>query len=216
MSPVKLYHFPASGPSRVAFLAAKLVGVPVEIVIIDLFKKEQMSESFLKINPQHCIPTLEDDGFVMWESRAIACYLADKFAKDDVVYPKDVQRRAVVNQRLYFDSSFLYPKIRAICYPILFQGVTEIAKPLKDDLNTTLGFLDKFLEDSKWVAGEHATIADTTILASLSGIIEVGWDMSAFPNIERWLQDCTSLPGYNENLEGAKIFGGAVKKNLKE
>lgn len=87
----------------------------MEVEIVDLFKKEQMKDSFLKINPQHCVPTLEDDGFVLWESRAIACYLADKYGKDDQWYPKDLKQRALVDQRLYFDSSSLYVKIRAIC-----------------------------------------------------------------------------------------------------
>ncbi|CAH2089302.1 unnamed protein product [Euphydryas editha] len=214
MSP-KLYHFPISAPSRGAVLAAKVIGVPVEIKIIDLIKKEQYNESFIKINPQHCVPTLDDDGFVIWESRAIACYLADKYGKNDEIYPKDLQRRAIVNQRLYFDSSFLYPRIRAICYPIIYDGVTEIKNKLKEDLNTTLGFLNQFLEGNKWVAGEHLTIADTSILASLSSILEVGWDISQFSNIERWLKDCASIPGYEENLEGAKTFGSIVKKNLK-
>lgn len=112
---LKLYHFPISGPSRGALLAARSIGVPIKVEIVDLFKKEQLKESFIKLNPQHCVPTLEDDGFVLWESRAIACYLADKFARDDQLYPKDLERRALVNQRLYFDSSSLYVKIRAIC-----------------------------------------------------------------------------------------------------
>lgn len=115
MSSVKLYHFPFSGPSRGALFAARSIGVPVEVEIVDLFKKEQMKGSFLKINPQHCVPTLEDDGFVLWESHAIACYLADKYGKDDQWYPKDLKQRALVDQRLYFDSSSLYVKIRAIC-----------------------------------------------------------------------------------------------------
>ncbi|KAM3960309.1 glutathione S-transferase 1 [Aphomia sociella] len=215
MSPVKLYHFPISGPSRGALLAARSIGVPVEVEKVDLFKKEQLKESFLKINPQHTVPTLADDGFVLWESRAIACYLADKYGKDDQLYPKDLQRRALINQRLYFDSSSLYVKIRAICFPILFLGETEIKKSLKDDLNTTLGFLNEFLKNSKWVAGDNPTIADTSIYASVSSILAVGWDISEFPNIQRWIKDCATLPGAAENDEGAKVFGEAVKKNLK-
>ncbi|XP_046969970.1 glutathione S-transferase 1-like [Vanessa cardui] len=215
MSPPTLYHFPLSAPSRGAVLAAKNIGVPVEVKIIDLMKKEQFNESFIKINPQHCVPTLDDNGFVIWESRAIACYLADKYGTNDDIYPKDLQRRAIVNQRLYFDSSFVYPRIRAICYPIIYEGVTEIKEKLKNDLNATLGFLNQFLEDNKWVAGEHLTIADTAILASLASILEVGWDFSPFPNIQRWLKSCESIPGYEDNLEGAKLFASIVKKNLK-
>ncbi|XP_063385637.1 glutathione S-transferase 1-like [Cydia fagiglandana] len=217
-SAVKLYHFPLSGPSRGALLAARAIGVPVQIQIVNLFQKEQLKEDFLKINPQHCVPTLDDDGFVIWESRAIACYLADKYGKDedDTLYPKDLKERAVVNQRLYFDASSLYVKIRAICFPILFLGETEIKESLKKDLDSALEFLNGFLETSKWVAGHKLTIADTSIYASLSSILAVGWDISSFPNIQRWIKDCATIPGYAENEEGAKQFGEAVKKNLKK
>ncbi|CAH2042127.1 unnamed protein product, partial [Iphiclides podalirius] len=196
-------------------MAAKLVGLPVDVEIVDLFKKEQLKESFIKKNPQHCVPTLDDDGFILWESRAIACYLADKYGKDDTIYPKDLKKRALVHQRLHFDSSSLYVKIRAICYPILYLGVTSISDVLKDDLNNTLRFLDKFLENSKWVAGNNCTIADTSIYASVSAIMAVGWDISQFSNIQRWLKECSSLPGYEESEEGAKRFGEAVRKNIK-
>ncbi|XP_047997130.1 glutathione S-transferase 1-like [Leguminivora glycinivorella] len=219
-SAVKLYHFPLSGPSRGALLAARALGVPVEIQIVNLFQKEQLKEEFLKINPQHCVPTLKDDDLVIWESRAIACYLADKYGKDEddalSLYPKDLKHRALVNQRLYFDASSLYVKIRAICFPILFLGETEIKEPLKNDLNSSLEFLNGFLENSKWVAGHNLTIADTSIYASVSSILAVGWDISAFPNIQRWIKDCATIPGYAENEEGAKQFGEAVKKNLKK
>ncbi|KAG6456166.1 hypothetical protein O3G_MSEX009607 [Manduca sexta] len=202
-------------PSRGAYMAAKAAGVQFEVEIVDLFKKEQLKESFLKKNLQHCVPTLEDDGFVLWESRAIASYLVDKYAKDDKFYPKDLQRRAVVNQRLYFDCATFYPRIRAICYPILWLGETEIKESLKKELNISFGHLDQFLGETKWAAGDHPTIADTSLFASVSSILEVGWDISSYPNVQRWVEQCASLPGADENSEGAKMFGAAVRKNLK-
>ncbi|XP_014365811.2 glutathione S-transferase 1 [Papilio machaon] len=216
MSTIKLYYFPASGAARIALMAARLVGVPIQLEIVDLMKKEQYSDAYLKINPLHCVPTLDDDGFILSESRAIACYLADKYGTNDTIYPKDPKKRAIVNQRLYFDCSNLVIKMRAICYPIIYKGETEIKENLRDDFNASLSILDKYLENSKWVAGEHVTIADTTIYASMSGIFAIGWDLSSFPNIQRWLKDCSSLPGYEENEKGAKIFAEAVKKNLKQ
>ncbi|CAK1550726.1 unnamed protein product [Leptosia nina] len=210
---LKLYHFPLSSPSRAAYMSVKAVGIPADIIIVDLLKKEQLSESFVKINPQHCIPTIDDDGFVLWESKAIACYLAEKHGRDDL-YPKDLKRRAVVNQRLYYDSSMLYPRIRAINYPILFQGVKEIKKELADDLNVQLGFLNHYLGESKWVAGDEMTVADIAIAASISTVMAVGWDFSAFPNIQKWFSNCETIPGFQDNMEGAKKFGDAVRKNL--
>ncbi|CAH4030354.1 unnamed protein product [Pieris brassicae] len=165
------------------------------------------------INPQHCVPTIDDDGFVLWESKAIACYLAEKHGRDDL-YPKDLKHRALVNQRLYFDSATLLPHIRVIMHPILFQNVKEIKKPLKDNLYVQLGFLNRFLSDSKWVAGNELTVADISLASSMATVMALDWDMTDFPNIDRWFKQCENIPGFEENLKGAKLYGDAVKRNL--
>lgn len=41
-------------------------------------------------------------------------YVVDKYAKDDLLYPKDVAKRALVNQKLFFDSSFLNMRLKVI------------------------------------------------------------------------------------------------------
>jgi glutathione S-transferase len=57
------------------------------------------------MNPQHTVPTLvDDDGFTFWDSHAINAYLVSRYAKSDDLYPRDIKRRGVVNQRLHFDS----------------------------------------------------------------------------------------------------------------
>lgn len=65
----------------------------------------------LQLNPQHCIPTLDDNELVLWESRVILTYLASMYEKDDdKLYPKDVRIRALVDQRLHFDLGTLYQR----------------------------------------------------------------------------------------------------------
>lgn len=55
------------------------------------------------------MPTLlDDDGFSIWDSHAINAYLVSKYAKNDSLYPKDVKKQAIVNQRLHFDSGVVY------------------------------------------------------------------------------------------------------------
>lgn len=66
------------------------------------------------MNPQHTVPTLDDNGFVIWDSHAINGYLIGKYGKDDALYPKDVEKRAVVDQRLHFDSGILFPRLGAM------------------------------------------------------------------------------------------------------
>lgn len=77
-------------------------------------EKEQLRDDFIKMNPQHCVPTLQDGDLTVWESRAIMTYLIDAKAPGNTMYPTDVSRRARINQMLYFDMGTMYTRIRNI------------------------------------------------------------------------------------------------------
>jgi glutathione S-transferase len=55
-------------------------GVPYELVIVDFSVAEHKSEKYMKLQPFGKIPVLDDDGFILFESRAIAKYIAKKYA----------------------------------------------------------------------------------------------------------------------------------------
>lgn len=84
----------------------------------------------LQLNPTHTIPTINDNGFSLWESRAILVYFAEKYGKTDSLYPKDPQKRAVVNQRLYFDQGTLYQRLADYYYPQIFAKQGKFKKKL--------------------------------------------------------------------------------------
>lgn len=67
MMPLDFYWMPASAPCRSVRLTAKAVGVELNLKEIDLMAGEQMKPEFVALNPQHCIPTLVDEDFVLWE-----------------------------------------------------------------------------------------------------------------------------------------------------
>ncbi|XP_075222371.1 glutathione S-transferase 1-like [Lycorma delicatula] len=215
MPTVELYHFAPSAPSRAALLAARAVGITIDIKVIDLFQKEHLKPDFVKLNPQHTVPTLKDGDFVLWDSHAIASYLVQLYGKDDKLYPKNPQQKALVDQRLYFDLGVLYSRIRDICFPVLFLGETLVSEEKKLSLEEALGWVDTFLTGRPWLAGTEMTIADCACAASISSIIAVGYDISKHKKTYEWYEKCKiEMPGFNENLEGAEIFGQAVKSKL--
>lgn len=71
------------------------------------------------MNPQHTVPTLDDNGFIIWDSHAILVYLVDKYAKGNILYSDDVEVRAKINQRLHFDTGVAFPLLMSVAVSIL-------------------------------------------------------------------------------------------------
>lgn len=212
-----LYYSPPSCPSRAALLTARAVlGDKVNLKPLSLFEKEHLTPEFLKLNPQHTIPVLTDGDLTICDSHVISTYLVDKYASDDSLYPKDLKLRALVDQRLYFDAASIFPKIRGICFPVLFRGKTTVDEDLKEGIHNELSFLEKFLEGEKWVAGDKMTIADFACVASVTSIVELKFDMSKYPNVNAWISRCEKeIPEYSKlNDKGAKDLGEAIHSRL--
>uniref|UniRef100_A0A182T9B9 glutathione transferase n=1 Tax=Anopheles maculatus TaxID=74869 RepID=A0A182T9B9_9DIPT len=158
------------------------------------------------INPQHCIPTLVDNGFALWESRAICTYLAEKYGKADKLYPKDPQKRAVVNQRLYFDMGTLYQRFADYYYPQIFAKQPANAEN-EQKMKDAVSFLNTFLDGQKYVAGDSLTIADLTILATVSTYDVAGFDLSKYPHVAAWYENIRKeAPGAAINQAGIEEF----------
>ncbi|XP_065339778.1 glutathione S-transferase 1-like [Cloeon dipterum] len=211
--PLNLYVMEVSPPNRAVLLCIKALELDVNMKPINLVAQEQLKPEFVKINPQHTLPTLEDDGFVIWDSHAICGYLVNKFATDDSLYPKDPQKRAVVDQRLHFDSGVLFPRLVDITFPLFVLKCGEIPEEKRKRVFDAYEFLEKFLGDSDYLAGNLFTIADMCCIATVSSLEEaLRVPADDYPKVKAWIQRCRdNLPGYNEaNQAGLDIFKGAV------
>ena len=177
-----------------------------------------MRPEYLKMNPQHTIPTIDDNGFYLWESRAILQYLANQYAKNDTLYPKDPKARAIVDNRLYFDMGTLYQKFGEYYYPVMFKGATSLDEEKRKELDNALQLLEGYLTQHKYVAGDHLTIADFALLATVETIEAVDSRQIEKPHIRNWLNKCRSeVTGYKElNADGAAVFGGMAKGALQK
>lgn len=112
MSRIILYHSPYSPFSRSVLLLCRYLKLNVEVKELDLLEDEQMSPEFIAINPQHCVPTLDDNGFILWESRAILNYLAE--SKGRHLVPESPKEKAILNQRLYSEMGGMALKYAGI------------------------------------------------------------------------------------------------------
>jgi len=203
---IDLYYLPGSAPCRAVQMVAKALGVELNLKLVNLQAGEHLKPEFVKLNPQHTIPTIVDDGFALWESRAILTYLVEKYGKTDSLYPKCPKKRAVVNQRLYFDMGTLYQRLGEYYYPQIFAKAAPNPENLKK-LEDAVAFLDKFLENQTYAAGDTLTVADISLVATVSTLEVAKFDLSKYPNVTRWFAKCkATTPGYDINQAGVNEF----------
>ena len=86
---LKLHRHPLSGHSHRVQLALSLMGLPFELIDVDLMKAAHKSPEFLNLNPFGQVPVLEDGGTVVVDSNAILVYLAAKFDSAGRWMPRD-------------------------------------------------------------------------------------------------------------------------------
>lgn len=211
---IQVYGTPVSAPCRMTFMACEVLGIDYKIVNIDLMKGETRTPEYLKMNIKHTVPTVKDGDMCITESRPAATYLADRYAKDDKMYPKAPEERVKVDQMLYFDMGTYYKAFGDCVYPILLGPAKNIDADKMTRLHEVLGWMKELLKDG-FAAGTNMTLADLSLMATTSALIasEIV-DMKKYPEIMAWYDRCMKqIPNYNKVCgEGGNMFGAMFKK----
>lgn len=213
--PATLYFDPQSPASNAVKLAIKSLGLKdIEYKALNVHQGETRTPEFIAINPQHTVPTLVDGDHVLWESRAILTYLIESRVPAHRLYPSNPKIKSIINQRLYFDACTIIPRLYEAIMPIYMEKSTEISKEVQEKIYEMFGFLEGFLEKTKWVAGNDVTVADMSIVVSIVGLVEFGVPIEKFPNVKKWLEQCKKLPGFEEYLPTMIGWVDLVKPKL--
>ncbi len=158
-----LYHNPMSRSTTVHYMLHE-IGVPFEIVPVDLKAGEQKSPAFLKINPMGKIPVLRDGDQILTETPAILVYLADKYPAAGLAPAVGDPDRAAYLRWLFFYGSCFEPA----CVDKSLNRETPPSmagwgKP--DDVFDTLAAA---LTPGPWLLGERFTAADVMMASGVS------------------------------------------------
>jgi glutathione S-transferase len=191
---IRLYDFQLSGNSYRARLFLSLLGLTYELQPVDLIKGEHRQEAFLRLNPRGQVPTLDDDGTVVWDSMAILVYLARKYGGEPWL-PLDPKGMAEVMQWLaMMENETLYglAKARIIC-KFKFPGNLDDAKALG---RKALDVMEKRLASHAWLALDHATIADVGCFPYVALAAEGDIALDDYPNVRAWIERVKVLPGF--------------------
>jgi glutathione S-transferase len=203
---MKLYYHPISTTCRPIMMFAADHDIDLEYQVVDLFTGEHAQPGYLSKNPSGLVPMLEDGDFRLTESSAILKYLAEKTGSP--AYPKDLQKRARINERMdWLNTQFYRDYGYGLIYPQLFphmkrptdeqhRGVIEWGK---EKAKGWLKVLDQdLLGSNDYLCGKEISIADYQGAAYVTAGCLVGCSFSSYPNLSRWLNRMQSRPNWEK------------------
>lgn len=201
---MRLYHHPLSSNSRRAALAVSHLGLPAELIKIDLERGEQRSPQFLALNPNGMVPVLEDNGFILTESHAIMLYLAD-MAPGHAAYPEDARARADIHRWVFWNAQHFQPTVSIFVWENLIKGMIGqgAADPAQirrgeDLLERYAPVLDGHLADRRWVCGDSVTLADLALGATLLAAAPANVPLAPYGDLLAWFARVQALEAWRE------------------
>jgi len=155
-TPVTFFHAPFSR-SAVTRAAFEELGVPYDLVALDLTQEEQRSAEYLAINPMGKVPAIRHAGVLITEQPAILMYLADLYSERNLAPPIGDPLRGVYLRWMVFYGSGFEPAM-------MDRSFDRVPVPQKQcgygDYESVMNVLAAQLMDGPWLLGERFTIAD--------------------------------------------------------
>ncbi|RYE31064.1 MAG: glutathione S-transferase [Hyphomicrobiales bacterium] len=191
---MKLYHHPLSGHAHRARLFASLLGLPHELVEVDLKAGAHKKPDFLRINPFGQVPALEDGEVAIADSNAILVYLAKKAGRNDWL-PDDAKGAAAVQRWLSVAAGEVAYGPAAARLITVF-GAKYNPEEVIARAHVLLARLESQLDGRDWLVGDGPTIADVAIYSYVARAPEGNVDLTGYPNVNAFLRRVEALPGF--------------------
>jgi glutathione S-transferase len=202
---MRLYLFPPS--ARVLGIVAlkNYLGLDCELQPIDLGRGDQLARQYIALNPNKKMPTLEESGFVLWESNAILFYMAAKHP-DRGLWPTDVKAQADVLRWLAWESAHWDAEsCGMVAYEKASKAVLGLGPPDpafiargEQNFDRFAAVLDDHLKGHKWLTGNQLTIADFSIGAWIPTAERMELPVGKFTEFLRWYKGLAALPAWRD------------------
>lgn len=197
---IDLRYILPSPPCRAIMILAKQLGIDLNLINVNLWDGSNQSDEFIKINPRKLVPVINDNGFVLSESRAILTYLINQYAPGHALYPTDAKKRADID-RVLFLTSELWEKFRAMAKPLFDSKKWPPTEESEKNYFEVLRALELLTANRNFLAGDEMSIADISFACDLTELTDVlGIKIHhVAPGIASWLERMkTALPEYEE------------------
>jgi glutathione S-transferase len=203
---MKLYHFPISPNSRRVVAVLHHLHLDCDIEVLDISKGEQMQADFLKLNPNHMIPTLVDGDFVLWESNAIMQYLCSK-APNNALWSANPRVQADINRWLFWQAAhfgsacsvMIFERVIKKLFMSVEADLQEVAKG-EERFHRFAQVLELHLKGREWMVGDAVTLADFSVGSFLYLAEMAQYPMTPYIEIPRWYSNVQQLPAWKSSV----------------
>ena len=162
------------------------------------------SPAYRTMNPNGLVPTMEDDGFVLWESNVIVRYLATKYGMGTLC-PAELRQRFTAECWMDWQQTALNPPISAV-----FVNLIRLPPDQRDEsavaknceaAERSLAILDEQLAAGFYVVGDSFSMADIPAGASASRWYKLPIERRRHARVERWLARLAERPGFRAHVD---------------
>jgi len=191
----------ASNVQKVMWCVDEL-GVAHEHIHIP-FGRARQDPAYLAINPNGRVPTIEEDGFILWESNSCVRYIAARFGAG-TLWPTDPRVRADAERWMEWQLTTLSEPTDTIFIGLVVKqreqrDMAAIAAATKR-LNALWAVVDKVLATRKFVAGDDLTIGDIPMGIAAHRWFTIPVERDRHPNVEGWYGRLIDRPAFKKNV----------------
>lgn len=173
----------------------RLLGLDFTLVDVDLKKREQKTDAFLRMNPLGQVPVLEDGGECIPDSNAILVYLGLKYDLDARYFPRSALDQAEVQRWLSIAAGQLSAGPARLRLARVFG--TTIDEAAAQQISVGLfSVLETELSDREFLLKRGVTVADVALYTYLAHAPEGGFSLEPYPNVLAWIRRVEALPGF--------------------
>jgi glutathione S-transferase len=159
------------------------------------------TQQYRNMNPNGLVPTLEDDGFVLWESNAIVRYLAAKSGAGKL-WPEDLKVRAEADRWMDWQATTFWPNFRPLFWNLVRTPVDQRDEAAMEEARQKTGeilaYLDAHLRNRNYIVGDDLTMGDIPMGCAIWRWFGLQIERPALPNVQRWFDTLATRPAYKK------------------
>jgi glutathione S-transferase len=187
-----------------ALWAAEELGLKYQRIDAGMEHGVNTTPEYRRINPTGLVPTIEDDGFTLWESHTIVRYLAAKHGAGSL-WPTDARARADVDRWMDWTHSFSREFQRPVFWPLVrtppekrdMKAIGEAVRKCGE----MLGIVDAALAGRSYLGGNQLTMGDVPLGCHVQLWMRLAIERPRQPNLEAWFARLCERPAYRRIVD---------------